>query len=164
MVPLKLSGPDFKLVRRMIQDCFSLEPLDLFILENYPDFHPDVPWGGTLSVAAKGVVRLACNHGVLDELAARAAAERPARVDLRALSFYLAGKGGWTPEALGHGLNVARVLEGLVTSPGDPFLDTSRLAHGMVRVERQVCIVRCGSEHGTGFLVAPDLVLTCHHV
>lgn len=54
-------------------------------------------------------------------------------------------------------------LEGL-TSPGSPFLDPSRLVPWLSSVERQVCQIRCLDERGTGFLVAPDLVLTCYHV
>lgn len=54
-----------------------------------------------------------------------------------------------------------------LTSYGDPFLSPARLAPWLSAVERQVCQVRVGSMplvHGTGFLIAPDLVLTCYHV
>ena len=64
---------------------------------------------------------------------------------------------------LSHGLDVGGALEALTTS-GQPFFDTSKLAWWLIRVERQVCLVRCGDERGTGFLVGPNLVLTCHHV
>jgi hypothetical protein len=61
-----------------------------------------------------------------------------------------------------HGLDVKGALEQLTSI--DPFINTSQLARWILRVERQVCMVRCGAENGTGFLVAPDLVLTCYHV
>lgn len=60
-------------------------------------------------------------------------------------------------------LDVSLALERLTIS-GEPFLDTTVLARWLIGVERQVCQVRCRSEFGTGFLVAPDLVLTCYHV
>lgn len=62
----------------------------------------------------------------------------------------------------GHGLDVKGALEELTSI--NPFIDTSQLARWMFHVERQVCMVRCGAANGTGFLVAPDLVLTCYHV
>lgn len=47
----------------------------------------------------------------------------------------------------------------------DPFLSPRELGSWCLRAMQQVCRVRCGEdERGTGFLVGPSLVLTCHHV
>lgn len=61
-----------------------------------------------------------------------------------------------------HGMDAGGLEQ--LTSTGNPFVDTAPLARWLVQVERQVCQVRCGDEYGTGFLVAPDLVMTCYHV
>ena len=62
-----------------------------------------------------------------------------------------------------HGLDLKAELEAL-TSAGNPFMDTTRLARWIIGAERHVCRVRCGDAMGTGFLIGPDLVLTCYHV
>jgi hypothetical protein len=101
---------------------------------------------------------------VLDQLLTKAVERRPDRPDLRALIYDLSRtKAGWNAPILSHGLKVVAALEAL-TTPGHPFFDTTRLAWWLIRAERQVCQVRCGDERGTGFLVGPDLVLTCYHV
>ena len=54
-------------------------------------------------------------------------------------------------------------LEGLTSF--DPFLDLAELESWCGKVKKRVCQIRCaGKEQGTGFLIAPDLVLTCFHV
>lgn len=54
-------------------------------------------------------------------------------------------------------------LESLTSA--DPFLDPGPLTQWIERVKKQVCQIRCGgTESGTGFLVAPTLILTCSHV
>lgn len=54
-------------------------------------------------------------------------------------------------------------LEKLVVDTNS-FLDPVRWRERLEAIERQVCRVELGHKVGTGFLVAPDVVLTNHHV
>lgn len=48
---------------------------------------------------------------------------------------------------------------------GTPFLDTILQAQGLIRAAEFVCRIEVdGSHRGTGFLVAPDIVMTAGHV
>jgi hypothetical protein len=160
---LKLEGQDWKRLREAVQSGFSLPALDALIMEHFRPIHGEVGWGQGADAAVYQVVQAANRRGVLDRFLALVAQERPDRDDLRSLVLYYSQKSGWTAVVETNDLDVRGVLERLTIS-GDPFIDTARLAHWIISVERQVCQVRCGTEHGTGFLIAPDLIMTCYHV
>lgn len=54
-------------------------------------------------------------------------------------------------------------LEKLVVDTSS-FLDPARWRERLEAIERQVCQMEIGADRGTGFLIAPDVVLTNHHV
>jgi hypothetical protein len=101
--------------------------------------------------------------GRLDELLIAAARNLPTRDDVLSLVLRFCRRPGWTTRGATHVNEAAGALERLTTL-ANPFLNVTAMARWLVCVERQVCQVRCGNERGTGFLVAPDLVLTCFHV
>src|SRR5262249_51199047 len=45
-----------------------------------------------------------------------------------------------------------------------PFLDMSVWGRRLSEVELRVCRIKTPEKYGTGFLVGPDLILTCYHV
>jgi Trypsin-like peptidase domain len=160
---LELSGPDRKRVRSTLEATFSADTMRQLVTDTYPALDAYIAWQKPWSIIASGVVDEANRRGVLDKIVAAAAVERPDVEQLRAVALYLSMHPGWTTPVENHGFDVKSGLEWL-TSAGDPFLDTTRLAMWMIRTERQVCRVRCGAQLGTGFLVGPDLALTCYHV
>lgn len=123
----------------------------------------EVNWANDLAQVAFEVVERAQDHGVLDRVMAAAVAERPFVPELRATALYLGKPRGWTQALEAHGMDIKSGLEQL-TSNGNPFIDTTRLARWLIGAERRVCRVRCGTDLGTGFLIGPNLVLTCYHV
>jgi len=160
---LELSGSDLKLVRTALEATFSDETMRQLVKDTYPELDAYIAWQKPWSIVASGVVDEANKRGVLDKIVAAAAVERPQVEQLGTIALYLSTRPGWTTAIENHGLDVKSGLEKL-TSLGNPFLDTTRLAKWIVRAERQVCRVRCGTQLGTGFLVGPNLVLTCYHV
>lgn len=160
---LDLSGPDRKLTRKTLEQTFTSARMEQLVADVYPRIRSEINFNRPPIDVADSVMDTANRHGVLDRVVAAAAAERPQVDRLRAIAFHLSSYGGWTASIESHGMDVAGALEKL-TSPGNPFMDTTLLARWLIRSERQVCRVRCGAELGTGFLVAPDLVMTCYHV
>ena len=160
---LQLSGDDHTLVRRNLQRAFDVNALMRLVVAVNRDVAVEVKWGDALAQVAFEVVEKAQNHGVLDRVIAAAVAERPFVVELRAIALHLCNGHGWTKSLEAHGMDFKSGLEQL-TSAGNPFIDTTRLARWLIGAERRVCRVRCGADLGTGFLIGPDLVLTCYHV
>jgi hypothetical protein len=162
---LNLAGADWRRIRQALETGFTVQTLDTLVAQDFRRVHDEVPWVGEAkaNIVFK-VVEVANQHGVLDRLLVAASAVRPDRPDLRALLLHYSRQPGWAAPVLADGLDTRAALE-LLTTAGDPFFDTTRLARWLIDVERQVCVVRCGPRGvGTGFLVAADLVLTCHHV
>ncbi len=163
MGQLKLTGDLAKKARKGLQGSFRKVELESLVSGAYRPLVDEINWAAPKADVAFRVVETAELHGVLDRILAAAVAERPFVDSLRATAMHLSTRSGWTAPLESHGLDVAGGLEAL-TSGGDPFLDTTLLARWLIRAERQVCRVRCGGDLGTGFLIGPDLVLTCYHV
>jgi len=160
---LNLAGADWRLIRSVLESSFDEPTLKALVTQELPRVAAAVVWMQGWSNVVFDAINKANQHGVLDRLLLAAQADRPYRPDLLGVALHLSRRPGWSQPIQANGLEVERALEKL-TSPGNPFLDTTRLAQWLIRVERQVCQVRCRDEHGSGFLVAPDLVLTCYHV
>ena len=160
---LKLEGQDWKWITHTLESSFGVRQLKRLINQQFPEIHREVNWMQAPANVVDEVVREANRQGVLDRVIAAIISERQYRPDLRSLGLYYSQSTGWNVPFESNGLDVGGALERL-TITGDPFLDTTTLAEWLIRVERQVCQVRCGFEYGTGFLVAPDLVMTCYHV
>jgi hypothetical protein len=160
---LALQGGDRKLIRSTIEGSFTVPSLHDVVRETYERVEREVAWDRAAATVISEVVDAANRHGVLDRLAVALAAERPHVEQLLAIVLRLSSYPGWTVSLERHGFDARGGLEAL-TSPNGGFFDTARLAHWLIRTERQVCQVRCGTSLGTGFLVGSDLVLTCYHV
>ena len=160
---LELSGDDHKLARLSLQRAFDVNALKRLVVSVYRNVADEVRWEDGLAQVAFDVVEKARNHGVLDQVIAAAVAERPFVPELRATALHLGKPRGWTQSLEAHGMDIKAGLERL-TGAGNPFMDTTRLTRWLIGAERRVCRVRCGADLGTGFLIGPDLVLTCYHV
>ena len=160
---LVLDREDWRKLTSVFENSFQKAALQTLIAQELPRVDREVDWSGGWAFVVYRVLNICNQHGVLDQLLVSVAQERPDRPDLRTLVLFYSKRPGWAATFESDGLDVRRALEAL-TSSGDPFVDTSILAHWLIRIERQVCQVRCGNEYGTGFLVAPDLVMTCYHV
>jgi hypothetical protein len=154
---------DRKRAKEAVEPIFTSVQLRNLVKEEYEPLDAEILWEQPRSNLVSDVIDEANRHGVLDRLLIAAAAERDFFVPLRAVILHLSAQPGWTVPVESHGLDVKSGLEQL-TSRGDPFLGTTLMADFLTRTERQVCRVRCGEDLGTGFLVGPDLVLTCYHV
>jgi hypothetical protein len=161
---LKLDAMDKRRISTALESAFSLGELERLVTDHVPAMAREVSWRESLSQTVFEVREVAVRQGVVDRLLIGAVEERPNRSDLLALALALAQRPGWNMPIGTHSLDIGSALEQVTSGPANPFFDTTRLARWMIAVERQVCQVRCGYAYGTGFLVAPDLVLTCHHV
>lgn len=162
---LELNGEDWEQILNGVQTSFAFFNFVPFVEQNYPDLADNIPLSGPRKNAYYYVLDAANRRGILDQFLSTIAAERPYRPDLRQMVFYYSTKDGWSAPTYAHELNIPDALEGLtVSKDNDPFVDTSYLAQWVIKAERQVAVVRSGNEAGTGFLVGPDLLLTCYHV
>lgn len=164
MAYLEISPEERRRLKETLRSAYS-SPAQLKELakDHVPSIEGSVHWEQESDLVRGRFVDAANEQGLLDRALASASADRPYRPDLKTLALYFSQKSGWTAPLEVHDLDLGGSLEAL-TIVGDPFVGPSRLARWLIAVERQVCQVRCGVEHGTGFLVAPDLVLTNYHV
>jgi Trypsin-like peptidase domain/Effector-associated domain 1 len=161
---VELGPEDWKRIRSALETSFAeVDDLKVLVGQRFRDLSGVVSWSKAGAYVIHDLIKHANAHGQLDALLAAASNERPFRPDLRAVALYYSQKPGRLTPVHAHDLDVRSTLQHL-TSAGDPFLDTTRLAVWLTRAERQVGLVRCAGSHGTGFLVGPDLVLTCYHV
>ncbi|MEO1230221.1 MAG: trypsin-like peptidase domain-containing protein [Myxococcota bacterium] len=163
-MPVQLQGNDLGRVTDILGESFtgaaSIFELLRLIETKLPEVSGSLPVGvGADEVVFKAVLA-AQQRGLLERLLVEAATARPHRSDLRALVLDLSRRPGWSGPAAS--LSPAD-LERL-TTPGDPFLDISKVGSWMTGIENHVCQVSQGTPEGTGFLVGPDLVLTNYHV
>jgi hypothetical protein len=163
---LQLTPTDKQRINATLASAFTSQQLYRLVTDAVPSLAGELPEPGYVS-RDDMVFRVreeAERQWLVDRLLVAAAAARPTRPDLLALVLNLSQRPGWAAAVETHALNVGSALEKVTSGPADPFFDATLLSRWMVPVLRQVCQVRCGPDRGTGFLVAPDLVLTCFHV
>ncbi|MCB9717662.1 MAG: trypsin-like peptidase domain-containing protein [Myxococcales bacterium] len=163
---IELAGEENAWICKKLVEAFDPFTSVRLVRESVPEIVNNINWGhpGGWSAIAFDVVLAANRHGRLDRLLATAAVQRPWRDDLRALVLRFSAREGWSVSPEGHDTALGRDGLQQLTSQGNPFTDTAKLAHWLIRTERQVCQVRCGGSGGSGFLVGQNLVLTCYHV
>lgn len=154
-----LTLPEFEQIGEALLSGFprwdDLEQLAAFALDI--DLEVEVGNGGGLRTVAFGLLKFTQARGWTEALLRQAVARRPGNPKLAALRRRLC-----LAPAPFAGRNAgfqARVLEhsGLVT--------VGRWSQGQAASERPVCQIRRGKQAlGTGFLVAPDLVMSNWHV
>lgn len=109
------------------------------------------------------IVQIAA-EGWIDEFVAAAAEDRPLNATLAALATELAA--GPAPREFSDASDSRKqtALQRLVR-PDQPDADAAVLLSAIAAASRAVCVVEVdGNPQGTGFLVAPDRVLTNWHV
>ncbi len=155
----RLSGPERKQLQLALMSAFP-EPSDLaMLMEAAVDRRLShyASEKANYRTIAFDVVRYADAQAWVEPLIAGARAEQPGNPELAAVA-----------EALGFAPVVSAELEAMV-SMRTGLHDVVAWRIALARVEGQVCHLRStthagGVCTGTGFLVAPDLVLTNHHV
>ncbi len=153
----RLNGPQRKILRETLKGVFvRARNLDVFLADNNHDDLESIAGAGAFPHQIFELIREFGATGKLNPFMAavlRNYAESPAIVDLPArLSLTANDKG----------------LEKMVRDAG--FSDVNLWADRLVRTGRSMCRIAIpipggsGQQVGTGFLVAPDLVLTNYHV
>lgn len=161
---LTLRPEESRKIRTVLTSAFVTgDQLDQFTAEHFSHVHGRVRWSAAKDTIIHEILTYMNAEGQLDRFLVEASNERPFRSDLRQLALQLSLCPGWSVVLTASGLDLKATMEGL-TIGSNPFVSTGELTRWLIQVERQVCVVRCGSERGTGFLVARDLVLTNYHV
>jgi Trypsin-like peptidase domain/Effector-associated domain 1 len=156
--PMQLSGQQFQQFQNLMLSAFSLADLDQFLRFRLDKNREAIAIGGSLEQIVFEVIRSAEMEGWTAELIAAARDSRPGRADLAAFAASLELA---TPAPGGRQLE--RMIE-----DDQGFLDPAEWRSKLGQIETRVCQIEYlidGSRvTGTGFLVAPDLVLTAQHV
>jgi Trypsin-like peptidase domain/Effector-associated domain 1 len=118
----------------------------------------DFEFAPSYEALVQDVVRQAAGEGWADELVARAREAAPGSPSLRDIAEQLGLAASAPP---------AHELERLVAEQ-ETFMAPEQWRARMALLESQVCRVEVGADGiyglGTGFLVGPETVMTCHHV
>lgn len=108
-----------------------------------------------LRTVAFELIRWANAEGRAGELVLKAHEYKPNNQDLRAFALALAAESA--PEEVGPQLEAA-VLRSVSFGNFEEWQKT------IAERSRAVCLINTPAKQGTGFLVAPDVVMTCYHV
>jgi hypothetical protein len=151
-VPI-LSGRQAESLSAALRDAFSLDELSRLLYYAFGRRLDDITLGGSFETRVFDLILAAERDGWILRLISAACDYRPGDAALRAL-------------AVDSGLSAvdAPGLERIIA--GSAFHDTGAWLGRFGELEGQVCRVEipAGTAVGTGFLVAPDLVLTAYHV
>ena len=101
---LELSGAESRRIRLLIESAFRTPQLEQYVEEYLRSVHRQVLWREGQATVVGDLVAEANRQGLLDKLISGLAAERPDRPDLRAMTFYLSRKDGWSPPLDDNGL------------------------------------------------------------
>lgn len=148
-----LSGRQVESLSAALRDAFSLDELSRLLYYAFRKRLDDITLGGSFETRVFDVILAAERDGWVLGLISAACDCRPGNAALRA-------------QAVDAGLSAvdASALERVL--PGSAFHDTGAWLGRFGELEGQVCRVEipAGTAAGTGFLVAPGLVLTAYHV
>lgn len=148
-----LSGRQVERMSAALRGAFSLDEFSRLLYYAFRRRLDDITLGGSFETRVFEVILEAERDGWVQGLISAACDYRPRDAALRTL-------------AVDAGLSSvdAPTLERIV--PGSAFHDIGTWLARLGELERQVCRVEipAGTAAGTGFLVAPDLVLTAYHV
>lgn len=165
MAHVTLQSGDFKRITDALEKSYNQFTFLNFVGSVAPQVVNDLPgMGAPFSFVISEFVSRTQNHGILPRVLIAAQQAFPYRPDWVELNLDLSRRPGWDVPIEAHSLPLKSGLE-QITDWSNPFLDSSRFVRWLLDAERRVCqIVISGTGQGTGFLVGPDLVLTCYHV
>jgi len=154
----KLSGAQWRALQAALVDTFSFEELRALVRHHFNQNLHAVVSTQNLSTAVSELIEWSQARGWTERLYRAARAERPDHAALTAFALSSAAPGaGAAPIA--DGALERRLRE---TAPDVKLVDLVRqLGAAQVRVCR---VELDGRAEGTGFLVGPAAVMTCHHV
>ena len=157
-----LSGKQAERLSLALRDAFSLDQLTRLLYYSLGQRIDDITLGVSLEARVFDVILAAEREGWILRLISAACDARPDDVALRGL----VAEAGLTsaPASLADVTVAGMSLERIILD--SPFHDITAWRTRLGALEAQVCRVEIpeGTARGTGFLVAPDLVLTAFHV
>ena len=160
----RLNGPQRRVLRAVLIDVFRrTKTLDMFLQDNGYDPLGDIVEPGPFKHVVFDLIDEFGRLGRLDNLLADARSDYPENPDLIELDqrLTLVDEEAEQQRVVGQ-----RGLERMVRDAG--FKDLALWAHGLLAAGRKVCRISYPLSgdlvRGTGFLVAPDLILTNYHV
>lgn len=156
-VPLRLSGRDYKRLFDAILDAFNESTLRQCVRFNLDlDLNRITRSTGNLKEKVEDLIdRMERDNRIREFVLALGkgnSGNQPLRIVMGALA--------------GPGASPASDLEKVLREQGVVFKDPAGYRTKMAAAEAQVCRIETGPNEplGTGFLIGPDHVLTCHHV
>jgi V8-like Glu-specific endopeptidase len=156
---IQLSGPQLRNVRLAFESAFDVFTFPRFLKERLDrDVYTNgAPLLGDFSTMIEGVVRRANQEGWVVEVLVKAREAVPGNQELA----LVAEQGGLSATR-------RQVLEEIIKKT-NTFLDIRTLITKLTVLEYQVCRVEVPTDqgdtiYGTGFLIAPDLLMTNYHV
>ena len=151
-----LSGKQARGLHEALLDAFNLGSLRQMVRFELDEKLENITLGGSMSDRTFELIDWAEMEGRTGELIRAARRDNPGNPVLERFAGVF---GGSIQSGVGH-----TTLEKIVKK-NQTFKKAGRWRDRLEAIERQVCrIERDGMARGTGFLVAPDLVLTNHHV
>ncbi len=155
MPSLDLRGPDIEALSQALRKAFPIQRLRELFAFRLDKRLEDYSLGGDYKEVIFDVIMAAEAEGWTAELVVVARQSNPGNAALQACAERV-HLGASTP-----------TLERIVKAD-NPFLDVERFRTRLGRIETQVCRIEIptprGTAYGTGFLVAPDVLVTNHHV
>jgi hypothetical protein len=163
-----LTGPQQGILRKMIQESFTIMELQTFLLERLDIglyVHITTPYV-EVPIQVGAVISYYNNKGWIPKLISSLIADRPAVRKFQELAFEW-DVGPALYEVSPVNMIKTGGLEALVNS--DPMLDIDSFIQGLTDYKRCVCRIKVvdgkgAIRYGTGFLVGEDLLLTNYHV
>jgi hypothetical protein len=157
-----LSGPQAQDLWKGLLAAYDLDEFRRFLFFALNKRLDHITLGASYATRVFDVIENAEREGWVPRLISAACDARPDNQELRALGAQV----GLTaaPPGLATDSVAGRGLERIIR--GSPFQDFGPWCVRLGELEGQVCRVEFpeGTAVGTGFLVGPDLVLTCYHV
>jgi len=154
-----LDGLQLRALREAILDAFEPDEFGLLLSDRLNQrLYNHVSTSANYETQVFQLLNKFRSRGWLDQLVKAVEAERPKNPQVARLRVTL----GLLNPVGPTGSSEPERLERLIRE-ASPFIDFSRWISDLVALQGRVCRVE-GRAFGTGFLVAPDLVLTNHHV
>jgi hypothetical protein len=163
-LPQRIPGPQIISLRNILANGFSLPEFDDFLLGQFNLERPRITLGASLDVIVRDVVVYFDKRSTIPDLVTNARLVRPDDADL--ITFIEQHNGN--PKLPGN-TPAASQLERTIRE-SNSMLNVRGWTKRLATVQNQVCRVEIPIDgepkpvFGTGFLIAPDVVITNYHV